>query len=198
MIEYPEYVRVNDRLYKINTNFKVAIECNEVARDNTIGNFERALAVIYLLFENGLDNPDDYEGLLEKAKVYLSCGKELETDGEPDMDYVEDYDYIWTSMYSDYNGLDIDKEDIHWWKFNKLMNGLSNSEMGNCCVLNRIRNLRNYDTRDIKDSKQRQKIEKAKQQVALKRNKRENNLTQEQEESMKRLNEILGLRGGDK
>lgn len=196
-MNYPEYAEVNGRLYKINTNFKVAIECNEVARDNTIGNFERALAIIYLLFENGLDNPEDYEELLEKAKKFLSCGKELEASGEPDMDYVEDYDYIWTSMYSDYNGLDIDKEDIHWWKFNKLMNGLSNSEMGNCCVLNRIRNLRNYDTKDIKDSKQRQKIEKAKQQVALKRNKRENNLTQEQEESMRKLDEILGLRGDE-
>ena len=190
-MKYPEYAKVNGNLYKINTNFKVAIECNEVARDNTIGNFERALAIIYLLFENGLDNPEDYEGLLEKAKTFLSCGKEIEDNEEPDMDYVEDYDYIWTSMYSDYNGLDIDKEDIHWWKFNKLMNGLSNSEMGNCCVLNRIRNLRNYDTRDIKDSKQRQKIEKAKQQVALKRNKRENNLTQEQEEGIPVLLSIL-------
>ena len=195
-MKYPEYVKVNDRLYKINTDFRVAIRCNEVAQDESIGNFERALAVIYLLFEDGLDNPDDYDGLLEKAQKYLSCGKELENDGEPDMDYVEDMDYIEASFMSDFH-IDLSNEQMHWWKFNTLMNGLSNSEMGNCCVLNRIRNLRNYDTRDIKDSKQRAKIEKAKRQVALKKYKRENNLTKEQEESMRKLNEILGI-GGDK
>lgn len=73
------------------------------------------------------------------------------------------------------------------------MNGLSNSEMGNCCVLNRVRNLRNFDVSTIKDSKERQKIAKAKESVALKKYKKENNLTKEQEESMNRLNEILGL-----
>ena len=73
------------------------------------------------------------------------------------------------------------------------MDGLSNSEMGNCCVLNRIRNLRNFDVSEIKDHKERQKIAKAKESVALKKYKKENHLTKEQEESMERLNEILGL-----
>ena len=71
------------------------------------------------------------------------------------------------------------------------MNGLSNSEMGNCCVLNRIRNLRNLDTKEISDRKERERIEKAKQQVALKKNKKENHLTKEQEESMNELNKII-------
>lgn len=194
-MKYPEYVKVNDRMYKINTDFRVAIKCNEVATDETIGDLERALAVVYLLFEGGLDNPDDFGELLRLARKYLFCGKEP-TDNveEPDMDYVEDMDYIEASFMSDYR-IDLSNETMHWWKFNNLMNGLSNSEMGNCCVLNRIRNLRNYDTREIKDSKQRQKIEKAKKQVALKRYKKENHLTQEQERSMRELNQILGLRG---
>lgn len=194
-MKYPEYVKVNDRMYKINTDFRVAIKCNEVATDETIGDLERALAVVYLLFEGGLDNPDDLGELLRLARKYLLCGKEP-TDNveEPDMDYVEDMDYIEASFMSDYR-IDLSNETMHWWKFNNLMNGLSNSEMGNCCVLNRIRNLRNYDTREIKDSKQRQKIEKAKKQVALKKYKKENHLTQEQERSMRELNQILGLRG---
>ena len=47
--------------------------------------------------------------------------------------------------------------------------------------------------KDIKDSKEREKILKAKEQVALKKYKKENHLTKEQEESMERLNKILGL-----
>lgn len=195
-MKYPEYARVNDRLYKINTDFRVAIRCNEVATDNSIGNLERALAVLCILFEDGLEHPEDFEVLLERAKKYLSCGKELKDTGEePDMDYVEDMDYIEASFMSDYH-IDLSNETMHWWKFNNLMNGLSNSEMGNCCVLNRIRNLRNYDTKDIKNPKDRQKIEKAKRNVALKKYRKEEHLTEEQERSMKELNKILGI-GGD-
>ena len=193
---FPEYVDVDGKLYKINTDFRVAIECNRIAEDNTIGDFERALGIIYTLFgEEGINAQEHYGKLLELAKKYLCCGEELnvEANSKPDMDFEQDYGLIWASMYSDYHGLDIDKEQIHWWKFMDLMNGLSNSELGNCCVLNRVRNLRTYDTRDIKDPKERKKIEKAKKQVELKRYKKENHLTKEQEESMERLNKILGI-----
>ena len=33
----------------------------------------------------------------------------------------------------------------------EMMNGLSNSELGDCCILNRVRNLRNFDMKDIKE-----------------------------------------------
>ena len=62
-----------------------------------------------------------------------------------------------TSFRSDY-GIKLDEEDLHWWEFMELMNGLSNSEMGNCCVLNRVRNLRNFNINEITDSKERAKI----------------------------------------
>lgn len=194
MNNYPEYAEVNGHRYKINTDFRYAIKCNEIAEDNTIGDYERVLAIIYTLFgEEGINTPEDYEKLLKVAKKYLSCGKELEeVQGQPDMDFIEDYDYIETSFQSDY-GIRLDQEKMHWWKFFNLLNGLSNSEMGNCCILNRVRNLRSYDMKDIKDPKEREKILKAKESVALKKYKKENHLTKEQEESMERLNKILGL-----
>ena len=135
-------IQIEDTIYEANTDFRIAIECNRIAQDETIGDYERVLGIICTMFgASALDNPSHYEKLLKWAKKYLSCGKEVvDTHEQPDMDYIEDYDYIWTSMYSDYNGLDIDKEEIDWHRFNKLMNGLSNSELGNCCVLNRIRN----------------------------------------------------------
>lgn len=193
MSNYPQYVKVDGEKYEINTDFRNAIECNRIATDETIGKYERALAVIYILFgDKGLDARDKHVELLELAKKYLACGKEIETDVEPDMDYSEDYDYIEASFMSDYH-IDLSNMEMHWWKFYNLLNGLSNSELGNCCVLNRIRNLRNYDIREIKDDKERQKIQKAKEQVALKKTKKENNLTKEQEESMEALNKLLGL-----
>ena len=194
-MDYPKYVKVDGKEYKINTDFRVAIECNRIAEDTSIGDFERVLGIIYTLYgEEGMNDYNHYEKLLELAIKYLSCGKEVigNNNEKPDMDFVEDMDYIEASFMSDYN-IDLSKEEMHWWKFYKLINGLSNSEMGNCCVLNRIRNLRNFDTKDIKDQKEKERIEKAKKQVALKKNKKENKITKEQEESMNKLNELLGL-----
>ena len=192
-MSYPNKVRIEDREYEINTDFRVAIECNEIALNTEINDFERALAIIYKLYgEKGLNAKYDYEKLLELGQKYLSCGKELDTKDieEPDMDFMQDMDYIEASFMSDYN-IDLTNTEMHWWKFYNLINGLSNSEMGNCCVLNRVRNLRTYDTSQIKDAKERQKIEKVKEQVALK--KKEKVLTKEQEESVLRFNKLAGI-----
>lgn len=197
MNDYPEYAEIEGKKYKINTDFRVAIKCNEVAEDGTISDYERALAVIYLLFgEEGIDTPQHYETLLKLAKKYLSCGKEIKegTYQEPDMDFVQDMDYIEASFMSDYH-MDITNTKMHWWKFFNLINGLSNSELGNCCVLNRIRNLRNFDVSQIKDAKEKDKIIKAKSQVALKKKEKDIDveLTEEQQKSVDEFYKSLGF-----
>lgn len=192
-MRYPSKVKIEDREYEINTDFRVAIECNQIALDDKISDFERALAIIYKLYgEKGLNANSDLNRLLELGQKYLSCGKEVENNEneEPDMDFVQDMDYIEASFMSDYN-IDLSSTEMHWWKFYNLINGLSNSEMGSCCVLNRVRNLRTYDTSQIKDSKERSKIEKAKEQVALK--KKEKPLTDKQRESIERFNKLAGI-----
>lgn len=194
-MDYPEYVKVNNKLYKINTDFRIALECIKISEDETIGDCERALAIIYLLFgEEGLEAYENHDKLMEKAKKYFLCGQEEleEKEETPDMDFIEDIDYIEASFRSDY-GMDLEKEKMHWWKFYHLIEGLSDSELGNCCVLNRVRNLRNYDTSKIKDQKEKDRIEKAKKRVELKKYKKENNLTAEQERSMAEFNKKIGL-----
>lgn len=194
-MDYPKYVKIGEKKYKINTDFRVAIECQEIALDNNIGDFERALAIIYKLFgDDGLDDSNNYEKLLELAQKYLSCGKEIDskTNEEPDMDFIQDMDYIEASFMSDYN-IDLQNAEMHWWKFYNLINGLSNSEMGNCCVLNRIRNLRTFDTKDIKDQKELAKINEAKKQVALKKREVKKELTYEQKRNIDNFYEKIGI-----
>lgn len=193
-MNYPTKVRIEKEEYPINTDFRIAIECDKIARDLDISDFERALAIIYKLYgEKGLNAKNNYDKLLELGQKYLLCGKEI-TDStnkeEPDMDFEQDMVYIEASFMSDYN-IDLSNTQMHWWKFYNLVNGLSNSELGNCCVLNRIRNLRNYDTSQIKDSKERQKVEEAKKQVALK--KKIKPLSKEQQESVERFNKLAGI-----
>ena len=194
-MDYPKYVKIGEKKYKINTDFRVAIECQEIALDDSIGDFERALAIIYKLFgDDGIDDSNNYEKLLELAQKYLSCGKKIDskTNEEPDMDFIQDMDYIEASFMSDYN-IDLQNTEMHWWKFYNLINGLSNSEMGNCCVLNRIRNLRTFDTKDIKDQKELAKINEAKKQVALKKRTVKKNLTVEQKRNIDNFYEKIGI-----
>lgn len=170
-MNYPEYVEIDNKRYKINTDFRVAIECNRIAEDETISDYERALAIIYILFgDDGLENSQHYEQLLTLAKKYLSCGKEVDskTNEKKDMDYIQDYSYIKTSFRSDF-GIKLDEEKMHWWEFSELINGLSYSEFGNCCILNRIRSIRNINLNEIKDSKERDKIKKLQEEFALKK-----------------------------
>ena len=193
----PEYVKVGDKKYKINTDFRVAIECNNIAQDDSIGNTERPLAIIYKLFgDEGLDNSQDWDKLLELAIKYLTLNKDtsgVDNNTEIDMDFSEDMDYIEASFMSDYR-IDLTTEKMHFWKFYTLLEGLSNSELGNCCVLNRVRNLRTFDLSQIKDNKERERLAKAKEMVSLKNDKHEVELTEQQKESMRKLDEIIGFK----
>ena len=189
-------IQIDDTIYTANTDFRVAIKCNEIAQDDSINDYERPLAIICTMFgEKGLDNPSHYEKIFHWILKYLSCGKEIKkTNDKPDMDYVQDMEYIEASFMSDYR-IDLTEIEMDWQKFNKLINGLSNSEFGNCCVLNRIRNLRNYDVSQIKDLKEREKIIKAKERFALK-NKQKNievKLTDEQKKSVDDFYKALGF-----
>lgn len=194
MIEYPQYAEIDGKKYKINTDFRIAIKCDNISRNENINDYERALAIIYLLFgDEGLNDAKNHQRLLELGMKFLSCNKEIEDNDnnkEPDMDFIQDMDYIEASFMSDFH-IDLANIEMHWWKFIKLLNGLSNSELGNCCVLNNVRNLRNFDVSQIKDDKERQKILKAKQQVALKKN--EKKFTKEQEDAMDKFNKLAGL-----
>lgn len=189
-------IQIEDTIYTADTSFRTAIECNRIAEDETIGDFERVLGIICTVFgASALDNPNHYEKLLKWVKKWLSCGKEIkDTHEKPDMDYIEDMEYIEASFMSDY-GIDLENTEMDWEKFNKLMNGLSNSEMGNCCVLNRVRNLRNYDVSQIHDAKEKDRIIKAKEQVALKKPIKEVDieLTEEQQKSVDEFYKALGF-----
>ena len=178
MNNYPRFAQVKEKKYKINTDFRIALKCNQIATDGNIADEERALAIIYLLYgDEGLNNSQDWEDLIQIALKFLKCGKqEVNNEEEVDMDFEQDWNYIQTSFFYDYN-IDLTQTEIHWWQFYDLMVGLSEK-----CILNRVRFVRTYDISQIKDSKEKQKWIKQKELVALKK---------EKSSEEKRLDEIF-------
>ncbi len=164
MNRYPEYLEVNDKKFKINTDFRLALKCDEIFRDASIGDYEKTLAIIYILLgDAGLEAKQYYDEFISLLTKYLSCGKEHNYDSEetPTMDFKQDEGYIKTSFMSDY-GKDLDKIKIHWWQFHDLLEGLTPD-----CVLSRVRAIREEPLSGKKGA-ERQKLEKAKKMVELK------------------------------
>ena len=106
--------------------------------------------------------PENSEEALRMAVKYLRCGKEpRSSDKTPDMDFEYDMHYIRSSFRSDY-GIDLNRTEMHWFEFCELLQGLTDD-----CILNRVRDLRNYDLSTVKDPKARGKIVRAQREVAL-------------------------------
>ena len=194
----PEYVKVDDKLYKINTDFRVAIECNKIAQDKNIGNLERGLAIIYKLFgEDGLECTR-MDKLQELGIKYISLldneEKSLKNDFREKfkLDITKCEGIIRSSFKFDYGFDPYELEYLHWYDFYNDLANLSTSEFGNCCILNRIVDILNQDASKIKDNETRQQVAKA--QEILKEKyciDEEQEMTKEQEESAKAFYEAM-------
>ena len=182
----PEYARVNNKLYKINTDFQVALECEKVVRSN-VSKQEQSLAVLYLLFgDEGLNNPKDWQELMNVGCKYLLCNKEPEEDdGSKTIDYEQDKSYIKASFFTDYGIPNIYNEHMHWWDFCDYMNGLTEN-----CVLNRVRYVREYDISKL-EGKELQEWKKRKKAVELKHEEKE--ATEEQQKASDEFYKSIGM-----
>ena len=195
----PYYVKVDNKIYKINTDFRVALECNNIAQDKNTGDYERALAIIYKLFgEDGLEC-DNQSRLIELGIKYLSLGNEEKSikshsDDKFEIDFEKCTGLISSSFKYDYKYDPYEKEYLHWYDFYNDLENLSSSELGNCCILNRIIAILNQDASKIKDSKDRQKLIDAqkmlKQKYCINEEKK---VTKEQEESARAFYKSLGI-----
>ena len=157
---FPEYMEIDGKQYKINTDYRYALACFKAIEDSSINDIERAYALVEILLGQPVSNMQE---ALEKIKIYLMCGEDKKKQGKQkrDMDFEYDEKLIYASFMSDYN-IDLNVENLHWWKYCALISGLTESS-----VLNRVRDLRNTDLTEYKDPKTKQKIIKAMKNVEL-------------------------------
>lgn len=177
-------VKVGKELYPINTDFRVGLRCNEVAQDESIGNVERVMAVIYILYgDKGLEDTHNHARLYELAIKYLNRGEALKQQGKPNMDFTQDEQYIYSSFMGEYK-INLDDIDyLHWYRFLDLLNGLTDT-----AVLNRVRGIRDIDLSEITDRKQKQKAIEAMKSVELKKK-----ISKEKQSELDEFNKLIGV-----
>lgn len=196
LLNNPEYVKVDNELYKINTDFRVALECNNIAQDTTIGDYERAIAVLYKLFGEKSFECKNQNKLMELAMKYLSLGKDTNTlkndsDAKHELDFNKCIGLIKSSFKFDYNYDPYELKYLHWYDFYNDLQNLSTSEFGNCCILNRVNSILNQDAKSIKDSKK--LIDAQKDLINKYCIVKEKEMTKEQEESARAFYKSLGI-----
>ncbi len=162
MRTYPTKVQVDGVTIPLDTSFRTALNVLEIVDNDSISDQERALATIYMLTD---DIPKvDLNKLMKLLTKYLQCGEEPNRHAslKKDMDFQQDEKFIISSFMYDY-GIDLQTTDMHWWRFIDLLNGLSSE-----CILSRVRDIRTMDLSIYKDAKTKERILKARAQVALK------------------------------
>lgn len=182
-MKYPNYIMIDGVRYDINTDYRVALRCFEIIDDPDISDYERAAAITYLLFTSIPDDKEVMNRMIEMAGKYLRCGtdEEEQTSHTRDMDLIQDESYIYASFMSDYH-IDLSQTSMHWWMYIELLQGLTEN-----CALSRVREIRNYDLSELKDSKSRSKMANAQKMVALKVRKTKKELEMEKE-----FNDLFG------
>lgn len=184
---YPTKMEANGRVYPINTDYKVALACFKALEDTEINDIQRYYAIQTLLLGNNVLEEDE-EILKPKIEMYLRHGEKENTSNEEiDMDYLQDEIASKVSIRQCYHMNLNEIPYMHWYEYNELLSGLTGESL-----LNKIRELRNYDTKDIKDTKEKRRIENAKKQVALKKKKIQP--TEKQKESAMKFFEALNIK----
>ena len=158
-----EKVKIDGEYYKINTDFKVWIEIERLLFDKSIDDEKRLAKVLVLAYPVLPPNP---YATIEKIMWFYSGGvldnERPSGQKPPAFDILEDFDYIWAAFWSEF-GIDLSKEDLHWWKFRVLLGCLSDE-----CLFSKIVGYRTVDTSTIKNKEQKKFFERMKKQFRLK------------------------------
>lgn len=159
---YPQYVKIRDKKVKIKTDYKTALRCFDVINKDDISDYERGLAVVFILY-GYIPEDELVPDYLNMAQKFLQCGESIETQQErkSDMDFNFDRKYINASFMSDYH-IDLEQsETMHFWQYCELIQGLTDSS-----ILSRVRYIRNCDVKDYAP-KDRAAVIQAKEELAL-------------------------------
>lgn len=151
---------------KINTNFRSFILFELLMQDNKINKKDKILIAINLFFK---EPPKDIKKAMEGILWFYRCGEEEKVgksngEGRKKQIYSYEHDarYIYSAFLDQY-GLDLNEIDqLHWFKFKALFEGLKSDNK-----ICEIMGYRAIDLSKIKDKEEKKKYRKLQREFAL-------------------------------
>lgn len=151
----PTEIEINNKAYEVNYDFRTLILINLLLCDIEVNEQDKVTQALILFYPN---IPVDIKEAINKLAWFNRCGKEIEykktkktksTTSKRTLDYEKDADFIYSAFMSQYK-LDLqDIEQLHWWKFQSLLNGLN--EENRLCEIMKYRSM---DLSKIQDKEQ--------------------------------------------
>lgn len=162
--KFPTMLKVDGAECPINPGFRTVLRCYEIQGNKTELSEKDLIRMLCLFYKK--------ERLFSESHIdqmfwFFSCGREKKKKSFPrkiaginnkqPFDFVEDADLIYAGFMQQY-GIDLQEEDMHWWKFMILLENL-----GSDTRLSRIMEYRTIDTTSKHLSKEQRKFYQAMQ-----------------------------------
>lgn len=134
----PKTVKVNGSSFLLNTNFYIGIIFTELMTDRNLTPYEKVIQAIKLWYKNlpPMETPEEIKEAFDAIMWFYTMGEideEEQSGGRRPrikrttariLDYNFDQAYIISAFQQQY-GIDLTVENIHWWRFKMLFNGLT-------------------------------------------------------------------------
>lgn len=133
----PKTVTVNGSPFSLKTNFYIGIIFTELMTDSKITPYEKVIRAIDLWYQEKppMESYDQIKEAFDKIMWFYTMGENEEESttnsrvrvrNRPTriLDYEADQAYIVSAFQQQY-GIDLTVENIHWWRFKMLFNGLT-------------------------------------------------------------------------
>ncbi len=163
----PRTISVCGEDFEINTDFKVWIEFDRLMTESSLTDSEKIVKILNLCLKDKLLPKRLDETLFSLFKFY-SCfedgnvnSKGKENKKKRVISFTHDAPYIYSAFYGQY-GIDLLTENLHWFSFRALLDGLTDEHK-----LISIIGYRKAELSDVKDAKRRAFLKKMKAVYSL-------------------------------
>ena len=175
----PEFVVVEGKKYKINTDFRVWIKISEIFSDSDIPFEKKLVNALILAYDKKL--PPHFDTAVNALLDFLCLGKYQKkgntTGGERLLSYSLDEGLIYAAFMKEYN-IDLNSAKLHWWSFANLL-----GSVGEDTMLMKVIGFRGVKCEKIADKNLKSYYRKMKNKYRIKNNTNEENIAKIMEEA---------------
>ncbi len=111
---FPTAIEIEGREYEINTDYRTCLKTLLAFEDDELTDSEKYQITLTNLYK---DVPENLQLAFEKAVRFLNGGKNAEETNALRLYSLEKDAGMIFSAFKQTHNVDLEKEDMHWWKF---------------------------------------------------------------------------------